>query len=265
MSNPHLPPEILDYTIDILHDEPKALRNCCLVAKSWVPRTRSHLFAEVKFFSIDHLKSWKKTFPVPSDAPAHHTHTLKIGCPLVVGRTNEDEGDWLQAFPRVSSLVVSGNNDDSEVSLAPFHKFSPTLKSFRVHSVALPSPQLFNLVRSSPHLEDLAVWGQNRMLDDDCDPHGPQTIVPAVPPLLTGPLELFMAGGIEGTARRLLDLPNGIHFRKLILSWFCEGDLRWIMELVVRCSYTLEHLNVVCRPPCAFVLVQSQSHDLPSF
>ena len=32
MSN--LPPEILDYILDLLHDEPEALKECCLVSKS---------------------------------------------------------------------------------------------------------------------------------------------------------------------------------------------------------------------------------------
>ena len=55
MSNPHLPAEILDYIIDHLHDTEDALRNCSLVSKSWIPRTRTHLFADVKLILISHL------------------------------------------------------------------------------------------------------------------------------------------------------------------------------------------------------------------
>jgi len=44
-----LPPEILDLIVDHLHDEPTALKACCLVSKSWVPRTWNHLFALVEF------------------------------------------------------------------------------------------------------------------------------------------------------------------------------------------------------------------------
>jgi hypothetical protein len=57
MSNPDLPPEILDYIIDLLHDEPETLKRCCLVSKSWVPRTRKHLFADIGFQTEEHLKS----------------------------------------------------------------------------------------------------------------------------------------------------------------------------------------------------------------
>jgi len=38
-SNPYLPPEILDYIVDLLHNSPNALKECCLVSKSWIPRT----------------------------------------------------------------------------------------------------------------------------------------------------------------------------------------------------------------------------------
>ncbi|KAF9789308.1 hypothetical protein BJ322DRAFT_992451, partial [Thelephora terrestris] len=44
-----LPPEISDHVVDLLHDEPDALRMCCLVSKSWVPCAQKHLFHEVVF------------------------------------------------------------------------------------------------------------------------------------------------------------------------------------------------------------------------
>jgi hypothetical protein len=38
-----LPAEMLDHVVDHLYDTEDALRNCCLVSKSWIPRTRKHL------------------------------------------------------------------------------------------------------------------------------------------------------------------------------------------------------------------------------
>jgi len=70
MSNPHLPPEILDYTVDFLHDKPATLKQCCLVSKSWVPRTRGHLFASISFDFILDIEAWKKTFSNPENSPA---------------------------------------------------------------------------------------------------------------------------------------------------------------------------------------------------
>ncbi|KAF9642569.1 hypothetical protein BDM02DRAFT_3078319, partial [Thelephora ganbajun] len=61
MSNPHqvhLPPEIFDYIVDFLHDTPETLKQCCLVSKSWVPRTRKYLFADIEFFTESDLEAW---------------------------------------------------------------------------------------------------------------------------------------------------------------------------------------------------------------
>ncbi|KAF9642570.1 hypothetical protein BDM02DRAFT_3105483, partial [Thelephora ganbajun] len=49
MSDPHLPPEVCDYIVDLLHNKPDTLGWCCLVSRSWIPRTRKHLFADIKF------------------------------------------------------------------------------------------------------------------------------------------------------------------------------------------------------------------------
>ena len=61
--NPDLPPELLDHIVDFLHDNQTALRNCCLVSKSWIPRARKYLFAAIEFHREETLKSWRETFP----------------------------------------------------------------------------------------------------------------------------------------------------------------------------------------------------------
>ena len=39
-----LPPELIDYTIDYLHDSPSTLRTCACVCRAWVAPSRFHLF-----------------------------------------------------------------------------------------------------------------------------------------------------------------------------------------------------------------------------
>src|SRR5271156_4226647 len=39
-----LPPELIEYTIDYLHDSPSALRACARVCRDWVAPSRFHLF-----------------------------------------------------------------------------------------------------------------------------------------------------------------------------------------------------------------------------
>jgi len=41
---PRLPPELIEYTIDYLHDSPSALRACACVCRDWVAPSRFHLF-----------------------------------------------------------------------------------------------------------------------------------------------------------------------------------------------------------------------------
>ena len=270
MSNLHryLPPEILDHIVDSLHGEPETLKACCLVAKSWVQRTQKYLFAAIEFHSAKDLLLWKKTFPDPANSPAHYAHTLSIGSAQAAAVANAEGDGWIRAFSRVETLDVFGNPSqnprNSDLSLALFLRFSPTLKSLRARSINLPYPHLLTLIRSSPLLENLTLTGGGLSLGNDDDPHEPQTVVPSTSPPFTGSLELFLEG-MGYTTRRLLDLPNGIHFRKLALWWICEEDIRWIMELVMGCSDTLECLDIECHPPCTFTLLLHWTSNLPSF
>jgi hypothetical protein len=247
MSNPLLPPEILDHIVDLLHDNPRALVNCCLVSKSWVSRTRKHLFAHVRFGSAGDLELWKNTFLDPSNSPAYYTITLFVGCPQAITEADAEEGGWIRTFSRVARLKVKSdltNLDGSKIRPVIFQKFSPTLKSLRLVFTALPSSQVSNLVRSFPLLEDLALVGRDCSLGADDNPHGPQAVAPSTSPPLTGPLVIFLRGGIKHIVCQLLSLPGGIHFRKLVLTWFHEEDPSLTTALIERCPYTLESLDI---------------------
>jgi hypothetical protein len=248
MSHPHLPPEMLDYIVDLLHDKPETLKLCCLVASSWVPRTRKHLFANIEFDSAARLERWKKTFPDPSSSPAYYTHTLFVGCPQAVTEADAEEGGWIRAFSRVSRLVMGSylaSVDGSKNPFVPFHKFSPALKSFCLTSTTLPYSEIFNLVCSFPLLEDLNLADDDWSLGDD-DPHGPQAVAPSTSPAFTGSLELYQMRRMAPIAHWLLSLPGGIHFRKLVLPWLHEGDHSLTTALVERCSHTLKSLDIIC-------------------
>ena len=109
ISNHGLPPEILDHIVALLcsrryefrdygwnsppgKDE---LRRCCLVSKSWIPRTRRHLFAIVSLCNPEDLKAWKKKFPDPSNSPGYYTRTLHVHCPEIVTAADAAEGGWI--------------------------------------------------------------------------------------------------------------------------------------------------------------------------
>jgi hypothetical protein len=239
MSNPHLPAEILDHIVDHLHDTKHALRNCCLVSKSWIPRTRVHLFANVNLLTTKRLRSWKEMFLDPSTSPAYYAKTLSVNSSEVVTVTDTGVG-WIAGFSHVMHLEVGSSVYPA--FFVPFHGFSPVMKSLRVAISSLFSPHIFNLILSFPLLEDLAVTIHHKAMPDDDD--GSDRVPPSSTPMFTGSLELRLWGGMKPITHWLLSLPGGIHFRKLIWAWYHKKELSLMMALAERCSHTLESLDV---------------------
>jgi hypothetical protein len=159
MPNPHLPAETLDHVVDLLHDTRDALRNCCLVSKSWIPRTRKHLFADIRFRTVKSLQSWKETFPDHSASPARYTKILSIRCPHTVTAADAEAGGWIRGFSRVVHLGVDSHGlcaRELAVTFAPFHGFSPVIKSLPrelYHSFVLANFQPHPFFSSSQGLD----------------------------------------------------------------------------------------------------------------
>ena len=236
------PPEILDLVVDHLHNKPKTLKMCCLVSKSWIPRTRKHLFAAITLYACfpDHTEQWKKNFPDPSNSPAHHTRRLSIHLPL----SFEDAGaGFLLAFSSVVHLDLSTttrywSSCDQAISLVPLHGLSPVIKSLRLKFSELKDSEVFGLICSFPLLEDLDLssFGFDR--------RDQKWSTPSTSPRLTGSLELWVHTGIQSIARGLLDLPNGLHFAKVTVHCYSDNCVKPTMGLVSGCSDTLESLDV---------------------
>ena len=247
---------MLDHIVDHLHDTRGALRNCCLVSKSWVPRARKHLFASVSFRTVKRLKLWKKKFPDPLTSPAGYAKALSINYPRKVTADS-----WIRGFSGVERLVVSCGLDlsfhKSATPLVPFHGFSPIMKSLRIVISGLPPSQILNLALSFPLLEDLAVIIRDKMPagNNDGSEEGEMPTATRLPtlPMFTGSLELSLKKEMEPITRRLLSLPGGIHFRRLNLTCFSEGDILLATALVEECSHTLESLDIKWQLYDAFV------------
>jgi len=235
---PSLPPEILDSIVDHLRGDPATLKTCCLVSKSWIHRTREHLFANVGFFATYHrVELWVEAFPDPTNSPAHHTRTLSIHHPHLIKATH---AGTISSFCGVVRLVVNTETWDNEsLTLVSLHGLSPVLRSLQLIFTALPDSEIFGLICSLPLLEDL------KLLSTGNEHRDGRWTTPSTSPRLTGSLELFIASEeIQPTTRRLLDLPNGLHFTKLIMAWFSEQDVTLTTDLVSRCSGTVQSLEV---------------------
>jgi len=247
----HLPCEILDHIVDLLHDRQTPLRSCCLVSKSWVPRARTHLFAEVEFDTAKSLQSWKGTFPDPSTSPARYTKALTIRGSQVVTAADVETGSWIRGFSRVARLAMVGQDPfvpGWADALVLLHGFSPAVKSLHMDSASFPFRHFFNLVLSFPFLEDLAMLGcHDAPIDNGSDsdvlPMSTAVQSPSLP-AFTGTLELYRGEGLGLVGHWLLSTPGGIHFRRLSFTWAYERDASLTMGLVENCSHTLESLYV---------------------
>jgi len=218
----YLPPEILDLIVDHLRGEPTTLRACCLVSKSWVPRSRRHLFARVEFIGL-----WRAVFPDPLNSPAHYTRSLTI----TSLRFNNDVIPWIRSFRSVVHLHVKtlGWN-----SLVLFRGLSHTVRSLRLDAPNTLPSVIFDLICSFPLLEDIALF---TLYSEDDDWTGP----PSLPKFARS---LSLSGMIIPVTRRLLDLPTGLHFTKVTLELLHEADFELAIDLVSRCSDTLESLDI---------------------
>jgi len=245
MLTPRFPLEILDYTIDLLHDDPDALKECCLVSKSWIHRTRKHLFAHVKFITEKRLQSWKEAFPDPFNSPAYHAHTLSINYSGEIIDTDRGAGEWIRGFSRVVHLRVASQRSytDSEVSFDLLHGLPPTIESLHADFTPFNPSRVLNFIISFPLLESLSVTTHSEIV---VGTELSTTIQPQSLPMFTGSLEVSMKGGMKPIARRLLSLSGGIHFRELALKWFREEDSLLTMALLEKCSHTLESLKIAC-------------------
>ena len=250
-----LPPEILNLIVDHLHDDSTALKACCVVSRSWVPRTRRHLFANVEFYTLQRrVESWKTAFPNPSNSPAHHTRTLCIRDPPTLTAADTDAGGWISSFHNVTHLRLERIIWQGPRSpLVPFHGLSPTLRSLSLTSTSF---EVFDFICSFPLLEDLALVLLATGYAD-------AWTAPSTSPKLTGTLKLMpRAGGVRPVVRRLLAFPDGLHFAKIQVSCINEEDARSATNLVSRCSDTLETLFICGTPIGGFHLVSAIGQHL---
>ena len=245
MPTPRLPEELMDSIVDLLRNDRKALKICCLVSKSWIPRARTHLFTDIEIPTVTRLQSWKTTFSDPNTSPARYTKFLYVKCPQAVAVADREEGGWIPTFSRVECLSIfipCLRAGEPAISLLPFHGFSPVIKSLSLENYSLPSSQIFNLAYSFRLLEDLSLFTSTDLSTHE-DGGFDEKPIPIQPPL-TGSLTLSAQDGAHLIVSRLLSLPDGLRFRELNLGCNYEEDTLSMTTLVERCCSTLESLAI---------------------
>ena len=238
---PHLPPEIVDGIIDLLRGDKETLKQCSLVSKQWVPCCRRYLFDAVEITSFENLEGWKKTFPESAESPACYARSLRVDPTHLVTAGGGVDGDLIKSFTRVVQLKLWNNVPWSRKSIpnatfAPFrtHALS-SVKSLILGFAAVSSSEVLDLICSLPHLEDLEIDTANIVIDDVISRS-------STSPPLTGTLTLNRGG--DQVANLLKSAPGGLRFRKIILGPYAGERLKRVKDLVVRCSDTLECIEI---------------------
>jgi len=181
----------------------------------FIPRARKHLFANIVFHIAKILQSWKKTFPDPSSSPAHYNTDLFIDYYRVTTAAETEVNRWIKGFSPVEHLWLRSGHGlltrGTTVSFIPFHGFSPPLESLGLNFVALPSPQVFDLILSFPLLGDLTLNAYWEALTDNGN--GPDRLSTvdrySRSPMFTGSME--HSGGQGRTYRHLAVIPTRWH------------------------------------------------------
>ena len=246
-----LPPEILDFIVDHLHDEPSTLKSCCLVSKSWIPRIRRILFAKVEF-SSDRcpIQLWMNAFPDPCNSPAHHTHVLHFIDHNSIAAASMVAFAWVQRFCHINKLRIPNTSGSLLAPRAPgplvqLRGLSPTLTSLHLLGVSAPLSEVLDLICSFPLLEDLFLHFVTTQGGSD------RRYIPPTSPSLTGTLHMIELS--PSLTRGLLDLPNGLHFSR-VTTWFPGGANSPEVDLISKCRNTLEDLTIDFSSPSSFYL-----------
>lgn len=255
MSNHYLPPEMLDHIVGFLRYNTPKLKECCLLSKSWIPRTRKYLFACIRLDLKGNLELWKKAFPDPAESPARYARILLIGA-----LRDKEERRYIEAFSLIEELHVfpglacspSGSTAvERAFSLIPFDNFTTSLKTIVVIVIPIPSLEIINIILRLPLPENLTLhcgnfsYNHYNFYDEDSDdkPDGLPTLSHESTTALTGTLNLNSCHSVSLALCHILNMPRGLRFRGLRLSRLIALDLALVTELVMACSDTLEHLD----------------------
>jgi hypothetical protein len=181
------PPEVVDHIIDLTSNH-RTLQACSLVAKSWVARSRMHLFRDVLLFSH---RRWQKDMSVGPTSPAIYTRTLTLVQP------NTPQGKWinthnlypflshLRDFKNVENLILDGW-DSSKFSAGGLKKyfghFGAHLRSLELDGERMSPESFLIFLGLFPNLEDLSVKEPIRGAE--------ASVAPAVLPKLSGRLTI---------------------------------------------------------------------------
>ncbi|KAF7330208.1 O-methylsterigmatocystin oxidoreductase [Mycena venus] len=128
-----IPPEVVDAIIDHLASDSRTLRNCTTVARSWLPRSRNHLFRHLSI-STTRLRRFLR-----------RCETFGPAVVSLVFRASE--GQWHHVTALLCEKAISGT----------FLSFT-SLISLKIYGLHFPAfGRLVQLVSAFPRLENISL------------------------------------------------------------------------------------------------------------
>lgn len=270
-----LPQELVDYIMDMLHDDPNALKACSLTCKAMFASTRHLIHQTLRVPQLRDL-CWGGRSPCSRRDGSetlrsvsrkgeggflHYTREVRIRPyrPLTPGSLLPHL-HYFQSLDRVHTLVFENYQGLSWANhyKTYFANFYPTLTSLTLHHPFSPYRLLLKFALQFPNLENLCLqWVRIEVFTPDL-----MTLatVDQSPPL-RGHLRLVDA---DVVVPHLLDLshghqlPNGINFRSIELATFLGHRAQ---RILLACAATLENLIVaprgfgVCRFPLLLLAI----------
>lgn len=155
-AQPKLPPELIDRIIDFLHDAPKALIACSLVARSWTAASRYHRFNEVVLLTTACWAKFDRLIEI-SPTMIHYVRSIVIdaGC--------ADSTRWISACASFTSLqhirmagaIAPPWRSEGAAISSVAHKIT----SFTLNLGVVRRGDIWQIIRMFPNLVSLHYFG----------------------------------------------------------------------------------------------------------
>ena len=156
-----LPQELVDHIIDCLSDDPQMLATWSLVAKTWLARSRLHLFNEVTL-SSQRVGKWHSIIRPGPNGISHLVRTLKLQQAPELRWLNTKYldliSDHIYSFQHVENLSIAwmdlGDFEPGSLTRHFIH-YGPSLRSLHLSYLSADYSALSAFLQLFPNLEDL--------------------------------------------------------------------------------------------------------------
>lgn len=163
-----LPQELIDEIINILPDTKIHLRNCSLVAKSWIYPSRRRLFETVDVVEAMHLKLWLDAISPTNVEVLQHVRSLtyQIAEPLDSAHEPVDPlRDYYPSFRQLESLGLYSGRLPSLTQIGTSPAFQHTVLHLSLQGCSVTARGLVTLVNYLHNLAHLELIGLCHRVD----------------------------------------------------------------------------------------------------